>query len=126
VLAGAAGVRSRIVTPKTELGIPVSAADCHRADPSSHGIVLSKHTSRASGLWSYKTMRRGCAIVRMRIALRFAVAPEVETILRELIADAEDRLAALEACETPAVVESPRNAPVQRGSGRGSLEERAG
>jgi hypothetical protein len=67
----------------------------------------------------YRTMR-------LRIALRFAAAPEVETILRELIADAEDRLATLEAHETPAVVESPRNAPVQRRLGRGSLEERAG
>jgi hypothetical protein len=37
------------------------------------------------------------SIVRMRAALRFALAPEVEIILWETIADAEDdRLAALE------------------------------
>jgi hypothetical protein len=35
-------------------------------------------------------------IMRMRAALRFALAPEVEIILWEMIADAEDRLAALE------------------------------
>ena len=34
--------------------------------------------------------------MRMRAALRFALAPEVEIILWEMIADAEDRLAALE------------------------------
>jgi hypothetical protein len=35
-------------------------------------------------------------IIRMRTALRFAMSPEVESILRELIADAEARLAMLE------------------------------
>jgi hypothetical protein len=30
-------------------------------------------------------------IVRMRLAFRFATEPQVESILRELIADAEDR-----------------------------------
>ena len=36
---------------------------------------------------------------RMRTALRFAMSPEVSDILRELIADAEARLSALEASE---------------------------
>jgi hypothetical protein len=36
-------------------------------------------------------------VLRLRAALRFALAPQVEIILRELIADAEDRLLALEA-----------------------------
>jgi hypothetical protein len=35
-------------------------------------------------------------IIRMRTALRFAMSPEVENILRELITDAESRLAELE------------------------------
>jgi hypothetical protein len=35
-------------------------------------------------------------VVRMRAALRFAMNSEVEIILRELIADAEDRLLAIE------------------------------
>jgi hypothetical protein len=35
-------------------------------------------------------------VLRMRAALRFAMKPEVESILRELIADAEARLLALE------------------------------
>jgi hypothetical protein len=35
-------------------------------------------------------------ILRMRVALRFAMKQEVEGILRELIADAEARLLALE------------------------------
>jgi hypothetical protein len=35
-------------------------------------------------------------VQRMRAALRLAMDPEVENILRELIADAEDRLLALE------------------------------
>jgi hypothetical protein len=36
-------------------------------------------------------------VLRLRAALRFALAPQVESILRELIADAEERLVALEA-----------------------------
>jgi hypothetical protein len=35
-------------------------------------------------------------VIRLRTALRFAREPRTETILREVIADAEDRLAALE------------------------------
>jgi hypothetical protein len=35
-------------------------------------------------------------IVRLRTALRFAVAPETQTILRELIGNGEERLIALE------------------------------
>ena len=35
-------------------------------------------------------------IHRMRMALRYAIRPEVESILRELIADGEARLLALE------------------------------
>jgi hypothetical protein len=38
-------------------------------------------------------------VIRMRMALRFAMSPEVATVLRELIADAEQRLAALEIIE---------------------------
>jgi hypothetical protein len=43
-------------------------------------------------------------IMRMRTALRFAMSREVENILRELIADAEARLAMLQgqADEPPA------------------------
>ena len=36
------------------------------------------------------------SIIRLRAALRFAREPRTETILRDFIADAEDRLAALE------------------------------
>jgi hypothetical protein len=36
------------------------------------------------------------SIIRLRAALRFAREPRTETIVREVIADAEDRLAALE------------------------------
>jgi hypothetical protein len=35
-------------------------------------------------------------VMRMRAALRFAKSPVVEDILRELIADAEERLLAVE------------------------------
>ncbi len=35
-------------------------------------------------------------IQRMRLAFRYAIRPEVEGLLRELIADAETRLIALE------------------------------
>jgi hypothetical protein len=35
-------------------------------------------------------------IARMRLAFRFATEPQVESILRELIADAEDRLVGLQ------------------------------
>jgi hypothetical protein len=35
-------------------------------------------------------------VIRLRTAVRFAREPRTETILREVIADAEDRLAALE------------------------------
>jgi hypothetical protein len=35
-------------------------------------------------------------VVRMRTALRFAISPEVTNILRELIADGEARLSALD------------------------------
>ena len=35
-------------------------------------------------------------VLRLRAALRFALVPEVESILRELIADAEERLVILE------------------------------
>ena len=35
-------------------------------------------------------------VLRMRTALKFAIKPEVESILRGLIADAEERLLALE------------------------------
>jgi hypothetical protein len=41
------------------------------------------------------------SIIRLRAALRFAKEPRVETILREVIADAEDRLAELERPEAP-------------------------
>jgi hypothetical protein len=41
------------------------------------------------------------SIIRLRAALRFAKEPRVEAILREVIADAEDRLAALEQPEHP-------------------------
>jgi hypothetical protein len=37
-----------------------------------------------------------CRIIRMRAALRFAINSEVEGIIREFIADAEDRLLAIE------------------------------
>ncbi len=40
----------------------------------------------------YRTMR-------LRIALRYVESPRVESILRELIADAEDRLIGLDAKE---------------------------
>jgi hypothetical protein len=40
-------------------------------------------------------------IIRLRTALRFAKEPRTETILREVIADAEDRLADLEQPEHP-------------------------
>jgi hypothetical protein len=36
-------------------------------------------------------------IMRQRVALRFAIAPEVQGILRELVGDGEERLAELEA-----------------------------
>jgi hypothetical protein len=36
------------------------------------------------------------SVIRLRAALRFAREPQVETILREVIAHAEDRLAVLE------------------------------
>ena len=42
-------------------------------------------------------------VVRMRTALRFAMSPEVTNILRELIADGEARLLALDANEFPEV-----------------------
>jgi hypothetical protein len=35
-------------------------------------------------------------VIRLRVALRFTKDPRAETILREVIADAEDRLAALD------------------------------
>jgi hypothetical protein len=35
-------------------------------------------------------------VIRLRVALRFTKDPRVEVILREVIADAEDRLAALD------------------------------
>ena len=41
-------------------------------------------------------------VVRMRTILRFAKDPRAESGLRELIADAETRLAALEAKRPPA------------------------
>jgi hypothetical protein len=41
------------------------------------------------------------SIIRLRAALRFAREPRVETILREVIADAEDRLSVLERPEQP-------------------------
>jgi hypothetical protein len=39
-------------------------------------------------------------IARMRLAFRFATEPQVESILRELIADAEDRLVGASAVAT--------------------------
>ena len=44
-------------------------------------------------------------VIRMRTALRFAMSPEVTNILRELIADGEARLLALDAKEFPEVKE---------------------
>jgi hypothetical protein len=40
-------------------------------------------------------------IIRLRAALRFAKEPRTETILREVIADAEDRLAEAESPREP-------------------------
>jgi hypothetical protein len=61
-------------------------------------------------------------VLRMRAALRFAMKPEVESILRELIADAEARLLALEQRDTQA---SPQAGPVV-GAKAPFLEARAG
>jgi hypothetical protein len=47
-------------------------------------------------------------VMRMRTALRFAMSPEVESILRELITDGEARLAILEAQKD----EQPRVKPI--------------
>jgi hypothetical protein len=40
-------------------------------------------------------------VIRLRAALRFAREPRTETLLREVIADAEDRLAELESPGAP-------------------------
>jgi hypothetical protein len=58
------------------------------------------------------------SIVRMRTVLRFAKDPQAEAGMRELIGDAEVRLAALEARRgnhvTPAVAAEPHRSRVQR------------
>jgi hypothetical protein len=46
--------------------------------------------------------------MRLRAALRFAEEPRVETILREVIANAEDRLIELERSEQPNGPEAPK------------------
>jgi hypothetical protein len=46
--------------------------------------------------------------MRLRAALRFAEEPNVETILREVIANAEDRLIELERSEQPKGLEAPK------------------
>jgi hypothetical protein len=46
--------------------------------------------------------------MRLRAALRFADEPNVETILREVIANAEDRLIELERPEQPKNPEAPK------------------
>jgi hypothetical protein len=47
------------------------------------------------------------SIIRLRTALRFTKEPRVETVLREVIADAEDRLAVLEQPEEPSRPRAP-------------------
>jgi hypothetical protein len=56
----------------------------------------------AEGAWLRKS------IMRLRAALRFADEPNVETILREVIANAEDRLIELERPEQPKNPEAPK------------------
>jgi hypothetical protein len=46
--------------------------------------------------------------MRLRAALRFAEEPNVETILREVIANAEDRLIELQRSEQPTGLEAPK------------------
>ena len=52
-------------------------------------------------------------VLRMRVALRFTINPEVESILREFIADAEARLLVLEQPDAQAteidIVTVPKN-----------------
>lgn len=48
------------------------------------------------------------SIIRLRAALRFARELRVETILREVIADAEARLATLERPELPGHPQAPK------------------
>jgi hypothetical protein len=48
------------------------------------------------------------SIIRLRAALRFAGEPRVEAILREVIADAEDRLSALEHSDQPKHRQAPK------------------
>jgi hypothetical protein len=52
-------------------------------------------------------------VIRMRTALRFAISPEVANILRELIADGEERLLALEGhADEPATITPLKLAPL--------------
>jgi hypothetical protein len=46
--------------------------------------------------------------MRLRAALRFADEPRVETILREVIGSAEDRLIELERSDQPKMPEAPK------------------
>jgi hypothetical protein len=46
--------------------------------------------------------------MRLRAALRFADEPRAETILRDVIASAEDRLIELERSEQPKVSMAPK------------------
>jgi hypothetical protein len=62
--------------------------------PNSHGRVV--HSCVPTDLEDEETWLRH-RIVRMRTVLRFARDPRAEAGMRELIADAEARLAALEA-----------------------------
>jgi hypothetical protein len=48
------------------------------------------------------------SIMRLRAALRFADEPRVETILREVIGSAEDRLIELERSDQPKMPEAPK------------------
>jgi hypothetical protein len=48
------------------------------------------------------------SIMRLRAALRFADEPRAETILRDVIASAEDRLIELERSEQPKVSMAPK------------------
>jgi hypothetical protein len=67
------------------------------------------HLSRGSGAHveaESEWLRR--SIMRLRAALRFAEEPRVETILREVIASAEDRLIELERSGQPKVPEAAK------------------
>ena len=48
-------------------------------------------------------------VMRMRTALRFAISPEVQNILRELIADGEARLLALDGGNNVIALKKPRS-----------------